>query len=174
MVSSSSMDPSFSSGDILWIDKVSYGAIMPQRFSDIPLINIFTWIPLLRMKDRNINWGYRRFCGLSMPQIDDVVILKRQKHGNVSMLKRIKYKLRIGDKIDLKNIQKNKFLLELIEKDTNRDFVKSLISNNDSVYSLKNDYYFVTGDNSKNSLDSRNFGYISIKEIEGVALFRLF
>ena len=48
VVPSSSMEPTILVGDWLWIDKLTYGARLPARWSDIPLINVFTWNMTLR------------------------------------------------------------------------------------------------------------------------------
>ena len=50
LVPSSSMEPAILIGDWLWIDKLTYGARLPVRWSDIPLINVFTWNRTLRKK----------------------------------------------------------------------------------------------------------------------------
>lgn len=42
-VPSPSMEPTILVGDWLWIDKLTYGAHLPERWSDIPILNVFTW-----------------------------------------------------------------------------------------------------------------------------------
>lgn len=48
---------------------------------------------------------------------------------------------------------------------------KIIINEDDNSYKFKNDYYFLQGDNFKNSVDSRHFGLISENDIVGKPLF---
>ena len=47
-IPSESMEPTLCTGDWVWVDKASCGALLPDRFADIPLLNVFTWITFLR------------------------------------------------------------------------------------------------------------------------------
>ena len=51
-----------------------------------------------------------------------------------------------------------------------RDILLKLINGEELV--LDNDYYYVLGDNSGNSLDSRYWGFVSEKRIMGKMMFR--
>ena len=70
-IPSESMEPTLCTGDWVWVDKASCGALLPDRFADIPLLNVFTWITFLREKDLKNNWNLGR-----MPAASDVY--KRQ------------------------------------------------------------------------------------------------
>ena len=41
-IPSESMEPTLCTGDWVWVDKASCGALLPDRFADIPLLNVFT------------------------------------------------------------------------------------------------------------------------------------
>ena len=56
-IPSESMEPTLCTGDWVWVDKASCGALLPDRFADIPLLNVFTWITFLREKDLKNNWN---------------------------------------------------------------------------------------------------------------------
>lgn len=88
-VSSPSMEPTILSGDYLWIDKMTYGARFPQRWADIPIINIFTWIKPLRIADQRNNWRYRRVWGIKEPQCGDLIVFNSPENNNTLLVKRI-------------------------------------------------------------------------------------
>lgn len=54
------------------------------------------------------------------------------------------------------------------------DGVYGINAGNDKIYRLAKDEYYLLGDNREESVDSRVFGAISIQEICGKAIFRVF
>lgn len=83
------MEPTILVGDVLWLDKASYGARLPQRWGDIPIINIFTWIKPLRDADEKVDWGYRRLFGWKEPKCGDMVVFNSSEDAQVLLVKRI-------------------------------------------------------------------------------------
>lgn len=92
-VPSASMEPTLNAGDWLWINKMSYGAQLPIRFADIPLVNVFTWFNSLRMADQDINWGHNRLKGWKEPSVGDIVVFRSLENRNILLIKRIVKKL---------------------------------------------------------------------------------
>lgn len=88
-IPSESMEPTLYIGDWVWVDKVSYGALFPSRFSDIPLFNVFTWIKPLRIADEKNNWKNRRFIGFQKPEIRDVIVFRNPQNRNMLLVKRV-------------------------------------------------------------------------------------
>lgn len=170
IVPSGSMEPTLLCGDRVWIDKLTYGARLPARWADVPFINVFTWIRPLREIDRKNNWKYRRLPGTNSPKEGDVVVFNSPEKQDLLLVKRITQIKRENDTI---HISRTNYLAqrELIAEEGNdvrlRD--KSVYINGicDSVYRLKGTYYYVEGDNSIDSRDSRSFGYISEALIVG-------
>lgn len=163
------MEPAITTGDWLWINKVSYGPLLPEQWSDIPLVNIFTWIPSLREKDLKMNWGYHRVAGFKQPQVNDLVIFNSPENKEVLLVKRISKKLPKGSKLTIKDYNYDLYK-KIIRDENNRvELLSGSVFSGlqDSVYQLKNDYYFVLGDNLPTSRDSRFFGYISSNDIVG-------
>lgn len=169
-IPSASMEPTIKVGDWLWIDKSGYGAELPRRWSDIPLFNIFTWIPSLREKDRSVDWGYHRFIGWSVPRVNDLIIFRSPENEEVMLVKRISECMskNILLLINADNYDKYKGIAEQeghkIEIVKGSLYIDGVFSR---FYKLKSDFYYVLGDNASISRDSRYFGYVSEKNVIG-------
>lgn len=98
-VSSVSMEPAIRAGDRLWMDKLTYGAPLPRRFADIPLLNVFTWIKPLRLADQKNDWGNNRLRGLRMPRRGDLAVFISPEPPHPLLVKRIAARFRTGDTI---------------------------------------------------------------------------
>ena len=88
-IPSSSMENALIAGDYVWLDKFCYGAKLPQRFADIPLLNAFTWIGCLRKTDLNNHWKYIRLPGMRRPALFDVAVFESPDRPGVWVVKRI-------------------------------------------------------------------------------------
>ena len=88
-VPSESMEPTIRPGQWLWINKLSYGSCLPERWADIPLINAFTHIAALRNADAKRNWGYHRLPGFTKPKVDDIVVFNSPENEELLLVKRI-------------------------------------------------------------------------------------
>ena len=177
IVPSGSMEPTLLCGDRVWIDKITYGARFPARWADIPVINVFTWIRPLREMDRNTHWKYRRLPGMGYPGVGDIVVFNSPENMDQLLVKRI---TRIKKENDTLHIRRENylFLRKLIAEEGNdvRMRNRAVYINGicDSIYRLKRTYYYVEGDNSADSRDSRNFGYIPETLIVGKFNYVLF
>ncbi|MDR2147849.1 MAG: signal peptidase I [Tannerella sp.] len=169
-VPSASMQPTIIEGDRLWIDKLTYGARLPRRFADIPILNIFTWIKPLREADLRNDWGENRLKGRRLPQINDVVVFESPEYPNPLLVKRISKIKTVGDTLPV-NTDNYEMMENLIRKEGDniiRRVGKIFINGKaDSVYRVKQSCYFMTGDKTENSHDSRSFGYVPYSSVVG-------
>ena len=118
------VEPAILIGDWLWIDKLTYGARLPVRWSDIPLINVFTWNRTLREKDRGTNWGYRRIKGFRSPCISDIIVFNSPERPDILLVKRVAGVISAGDTItfnrenysSLKKILDNEYVSSFMRK----------------------------------------------------------
>ena len=171
LIPSKSMEPTLLCGDRGWIDKLTYGGRLPAKWGDIPLINIFTWIRPLREADQRNHWQYKRLPGIRRPQKNDVVVFNSPLDDRLLLVKRISDIIEKGDTL-LVTSETFDRVRTVIERDGNSLWRKGnqiYINNSkcDSFYFTKQAFYFVEGDNSSDSKDSRSFGYISEESIVG-------
>ena len=169
-VPSPSMSPTIITGDWLWIDKVTYGAQLPRRFADIPVINVFTWIKSLRLADEKNDWGDKRLKGLRMPCINDVAVFQSPEYPFNLLVKRISAIISKGDTIFLNMNNYDAMQSIILYEGYDISFRNDSIFLNrtpDSICVVSQPYYYMRGDNSSNSVDSRAFGYIPFSSIVG-------
>ena len=149
-IPSASMEPTILTGDWLWINKITYGGRLPERWSDIPLVNAFTHIKSWREADAKRNWGYHRLPGFGKPEIGDIVVFNNPENMETLLVKRVAEILYEGDTVypDFTYYDQ----LNAIES-IKRNAATGRIT-------LDQNYYFMSGDNRDNSRDSRFFGYV--------------
>jgi signal peptidase I len=88
-VPSASMEPAIRTNEWLWIDKLSYGGRLPERWADIPLVNAFTHIASWREADAKRNWGYHRLPGFKKPKVGDIVVFNNPENTETLLVKRV-------------------------------------------------------------------------------------
>ena len=152
-IPSDSMFPTISARSLVWNSKITYGALMPQRIVETPVLNLLCLIPAVAKADKKTNWGYHRVWGYSSPQRMDVVIFKWDENETQLYVKRI-----IG-----------------MPKDTIQLKDGIVYINNKAIgpIVIKEDCYFVMGDFRYNSLDSRQRGLVPLHCISGKAIHKL-
>ena len=154
-IPSDSMFPTISARSLVWNSKITYGALMPQRIVETPVLNLLCLIPAVAKADKKTNWGYHRVWGYSSPQRMDVVIFKWDENETQLYVKRI-----IGmpkDTIQLKDgivYINNKAIEEKGKRIASHDNFGPIV--------IKEDCYFVMGDFRYNSLDSRQRGLVPL------------
>ena len=165
-IPSDSMFPTISAKSLVWNSKITYGALMPQRIVETPVLNLLCLIPAVAKADKKTNWGYHRVWGYSSPQRMDVVIFKWDENETQLYVKRI-----IGmpkDTIQLKDgivYINNKAIEEKGKRIASHDNFGPII--------IKEDCYFVMGAFRYNSLDSRQRGLVPLHCISGKAIHKL-
>lgn len=169
-VPSASMEPTLLEGDWLWINKISYGGRLPSRWADIPLVNIFTWIPCLQKADLKREWKYSRIPGFEQPEENVVVVFNSPENKQVLMVKRIGKKYSAGDTLMVNRDNYSVAESIIINENGQLEILDNSIYINgskDSCYILSRNHYFMTGDNEAISRDSRFWGCITDEYIVG-------
>lgn len=158
-ISSGSMEPALYSGDWIWINKTSYGAKMPRRWAEIPLVNVFTWSEKLRAADEKNHWKYRRFPALSKPRINDLVVFENPEHKNSLVIKRVERIVHKGSRV-VPDSANYAHICKMAATEGNR-------VPPDSCYTVQQNFYYMMGDNIGNSHDSRVYGYVPESAVIG-------
>lgn len=183
-IPTSSMSPTLLAGDRIWYEKYSYGALLPRRLSEVPLLNLLCAFPGVWEKDQQRDWGYRRLGGFREPKRMDVVVFRSPENEKLLLVKRI-----IGVPGDTLEIRKGKIFIngKQVEepdrwKDSPADTAIRFPASRCKSWTTLNygplhipqpsgmdshKFYFVMGDSRNNSLDSRYIGYVPFENIVG-------
>ena len=114
--------------------------------------------------------GYRRIKGFRSPCISDIIVFNSPERPDILLVKRVAGVISAGDTITF-----NRENYSSLKKILDNEYVSSFMRKNniyingrgDSCYRVKQNYYFVLGDNSSESYDSRSFGYIPESSVVG-------
>lgn len=190
-IPTASMYPTLLSRDWIWYEKYTYGAVVPCRWSEIPLLNLACLIPSVWASDQTRDWGYRRCKAFRQPERMDVIIFRHPANRDLLLVKRV-----IGLPGDtlcimggivyingVRTEEKGKRCFSYKEADidfpkdkkgawTTLNYGPLIIPKNDSDESLNG--CFVMGDARGNSVDSRFIGLVPFRNVVGKAVCVLY
>lgn len=86
-IPSDSMAGTLYEGDQIIVNKLSYGALMPRGFAEIPLLSGIMYVKPLGKWLSGYIWPYRRIWGFSKPKRSDIMVF-RYGDGNELYIKR--------------------------------------------------------------------------------------
>lgn len=151
---------------IIFVDPVTNKTLYTKRVSGLPgdvlKVESNTWIvPKIGDSIKIIpGYDYRKLIKMAnLYEENYIKYLLKNLHEINKILPNIKFTVNDNETGKMLNLLHNKNILKkILEGDT-----VELISNED--------YYFVLGDNLKESLDSREWGFVNEKRIKGKAAF---
>lgn len=82
-IPSASMAGTLYEGDEIIVSKSSYGAVLPKRPDEIPIISMVVQIPVIGHFLKNIDWGLHKLPGWSKPTNGDIIILLSKNEQNL-------------------------------------------------------------------------------------------
>lgn len=92
-VNTTSMEPTIQPVEILFVEKISEGALLPRRFSDIPLLNAITKFKFVKKLDCRIDWGIHRMPGFEKVKPGDIVLFYAPDGSGNILVKRIQHEV---------------------------------------------------------------------------------
>lgn len=139
--------------------------IKDREYSALGEMGINTWIvpkkgdEILIEPGMNYNKIYKDI-NFDIAKIQNLLL----ENGNTDVVERFLPKLKFYI-----NGQETGMILDYIH---NKNILKNILEGNTSTVILKDDYYFVLGDNTNGSYDSRFWGFVKDSRIRGKAVLR--
>lgn len=175
-VPSESMSHTLCVGDCIGVNKMVYGAKIPRRLSQIPILNSLQWLP--GMDDMKKHQVVKRLPAYGHLQRQDVVVFEDPKESSRLLVKRIialaNDTLLLKDGRLFINGEQQQEAPGIIPNDslTNHWYVihgadKGWTQGNYGPVKIPEHYFFVLGDNRSNSLDSRFYGFVPEENVIG-------
>lgn len=169
-VPSESMIPTIKTGELIIYSKIVYGGLLPNRWAEIPLVNVFTWVRPLRRLDEKHAWGYQRCPGFQYPKIGDVVLFYHPDNREMMLVKRITQIINKGIKQTIDSLSRVS-LYQLASREKRKTelfrdklFIDGVITDS---FTPSQNHYFMQGDNVFNSQDSHYYGYVPESDVVG-------
>ena len=195
VVSSGSMEPTLQKKDFILVSRLAYffGISSKIPFTNIRISdNLKIWYKDPEMKDvimidnyipSLMNYSEKYLVKRITAVPGDLIFYSSDSFGHLSLYREApdlfedEFNSAIipakgtSVRIDNRNIMFYKHILlnenpELADNLRDNDYISSI----DTLYTFKQNHYFVEGDNSGNSLDSRAFGLIPEKSVQGKAI----
>lgn len=189
-VKSCSMEKTYYSGDIILVNKLSYGAILPHQPKDIPYVGATA--DLLKIQALPIDaFEYKRMPNLGGIKRGDILVFRQPKNTSVLIKRCIGLpgdiiqvdgsEIKIPSKnksitLDISNINLYKDAIVIYEHNSLQIIKGKFLINGESSkeYKFKMDYFYMMGDNRQHSIDSRHWGYLPESCIIGKASLTLY
>lgn len=179
VVPTTSMQHTIEPGDWVYVDKLAYGAPIPEDIGQVPLLNLLEYLPSVSRKWREWAGGKERFAAFSAMQRGDLAIFRSPSDPKVRLIKRIM--ALPGDTIRL--IAGRVYINGQHQTDPPGVLNPTYPAPNPvrvpypggtawtlddyGPYVVPEGCYFMMGDNRRNSADSRFIGSIPRKAILG-------
>lgn len=167
LVEKSSMSPDIYSGQLAVVEKISFGIRYPVEDDS----HIFITQPLRRPQKNDVIVFYEPLLKKTLIKKivalegDTLYIDENQLVWNGSQL--------LFDMTE-KSYFRNTFLQNEDDLEKSNDTLSSYFKEESRKFVIPKNYFFVMGSNTKNSVDSRNFGLVEIHSIIGRVLWTAF
>ena len=152
-VSGGSMENTFKDGERLFLDKITYKFSSPERGDNIVFL------------EGEINQG------IGQRLMNVIKDMKNKFQGEPKSNRLVKRVIGTpGDKIDIKDGK-----VYLNDKPLEENYIKGITSGKSLDYPVfvPEEYLFVMGDNREHSRDSRMFGFVDYRSVEGKISYRI-
>jgi signal peptidase I len=109
------MENTLFTGDVIIVNKLNYGAVLPQTIDDVPFLEGLLYIFNLDKGAKNLDWSYKRAPGLQRFRINEIMVFKSL--GNESIMVKRCVGLP-GDTLAIKH--NDKYVNNILQNESNK------------------------------------------------------